>query len=502
MAQDQAPTLQSVIKDIVAARTSLVYLLSDEDRRIEGEIKSLASTIFRTPPNVYTWSCTTGLTLNDDQVIKTPGILDAIDWFMNAQETSFLILHDIHVFLSENPPVVRKLKDAAKKIENNYKTIFMVSPFMTIPVEIEHEVVLVDVPLPSIEEINHALQQVLAREKHRDSLSQSLDQDKVDLFLKAGAGLTTQQVMQAFRKAISGKKTVTQKEIDLLLEEKKQIVRKSGLLDVVTHDISFDDLGGFGNLKNWLKAREDIFSKRARDFGLSLPKGVLMMGISGCGKSLCIKAIADFWKIPLLRLDMGKLYDGVLGTPEECLRRVIKSSEASAPCILWIDEIEAGIANASQKSLGGSASRILAGFLTWMQEKTSPVFIGATANQIELLPPEMLRKGRFDELFYVELPTELEREEIIRIHLSRRNIPLNKFDFQPLVKITNGFNGAEIEVGVSSALFRAYSLKREIKQEDLYVALDSIVPLSTTMQEQIKALERWAHNRAVKAGTS
>jgi SpoVK/Ycf46/Vps4 family AAA+-type ATPase len=501
MAQNGKPNLQAIIKDLIAARTSLVYLLSDEDRRIEADIKNLASTIFRTPPNVYIWSCTTGLTLNDQPVIKSPAIIDTIDWFMNVQETAFLILNDIHVFMAENPPVVRKLKDAAKKIENSYKTIFMVSPFMTIPPEIEHEIMLVDVPLPNIEEINQVLQQVLAREKHRETLIQSLDQDKLDLFMKAGAGLTTQQVMHAFRKAVSGKKSVTPKEIDILMDDKKQIVRKSGLLDVVTHDISFDDLGGFGNLKNWLKARQDIFSQKARDFGLNLPKGVLMMGISGCGKSLCIKAIADFWRIPLLRLDMGKLYDGVLGTPEECLRRVIKTCEATAPCILWIDEIEAGIANASQKSLGGSASRILAGFLTWMQEKTSPVFIGATANQIELLPPEMLRKGRFDELFYVELPTEPEREEIIRIHLSRKNIPLNRFDFQPLVKITGGFNGAEIEVGVSSALFRAYSQQRDVKQEDLYVALDSIVPLSTTMQEQIKALERWAHNRAVKAGT-
>jgi SpoVK/Ycf46/Vps4 family AAA+-type ATPase len=496
----EAQSLISILRDMVAAKTSLIYLLSDEDRRIETEIKTLASSIFRNPPNVYIWSCTTGVTLNDEQVVSSPAIMDALDWFMEIQETAFLILNDIHVFLNENPPVIRRLKDLARRIDNNYKTVFMVSPLMSIPPEIDNDIVLVDVPLPGAEEIERILAQVVAREKHKDALNKSLTQDVKDLFVKAGAGLTSQQVQHAFRKSVSGRQAITSHEIDLLYEEKKQIVRKSGLLELVTHDINFDDLGGFSTLKKWLQMRKDIFSKRARDFGLDLPKGVLMMGISGCGKSLCIKAISAFWEVPLLRLDMGKLYDGILGSPEECLRKVIKTSEATAPCILWIDEIEAGIANAAQKSLGGSASRVLAGFLTWMQEKTSQVFIGATANQIELLPPEMLRKGRFDELFYVELPSDQEREEIIRIHLSRKNIPLNLFEYPPLVKITNGFNGAEIEVGVASALFRAYSANRDVKQEDLYICLESIVPLSTTMQEQIKTLERWAHNRALKAG--
>lgn len=214
-----------------------------------------------------------------------------------------------------------------------------------------------------------------------------------------------------------------------------------------------------------------------------------------------MKAIAAFWKIPLLRLDMGRLYDGLQGSPEECLRKVIKTSEASSPCVLWIDEIEAGIANAGQKSLGGSASRILASFLTWMQEKTSSVFIGATANNIELLPPEILRKGRFDELFYVELPGEDEREEILRIHLARRNIPLDRFDYPPLVKVTEGFNGAELEQGVMAGLFRAFTGNRTVQQNDLFIALENIVPLSTTMKEQIKKLERWAFNRAQRAGS-
>lgn len=491
--------LRSVLKDMVLAKTSLLYLLSDEDRRVESEIRALAAA-FRPPLNVYVWSCTTGVTLNDESILANPAIMDALDWFMNIEETAFFVLNDIHVFLKDNPPVIRKLKDVAKRIDSGYKSIFMVSPILEIPLEINSEIVLVDVPLPGTEEIDKLLTKVVSKEKHRDSLSAALTDDVRDQFLKGGAGLSSQQVIQAFRKAISGKPTVTPHDIDILFEEKRQIVRKSGLLELFTQPMEFDHLGGFGNLKKWLIMRQEIFSKRAREYGLSFPKGVLMMGISGCGKSLGVKAIAAFWRLPLLRLDMGRIYDGIQGSPEECLRKVIKTSEASAPCVLWIDEIEAGIANAGQKTLGGSASRILATFLTWMQEKTSPVFIGATANNIELLPPEILRKGRFDELFYVELPSDNDRMEIIRIHLDKRGVPLNKFDYAPLVKITEGFNGAEIEQGVVGALFRAFSQKREINQSDLHIALESIVPLSTTMKEQIKVLERWAFNRAVRAG--
>ena len=456
--------------------------------------------MFKPPFRVYVWSCTTGVTLEDEVVVPNPSIMAALDWFVQIPETSFLILNDVHVFLKDNPPVIRKLKDTARKIDQSYKTVFMVSPTLEIPLELSTDVALVDVPLPTVDEVDKILNHIVAREKYRDNLSEALTDSVRDQFLKAGAGLTSQQISQAFRKALAGKHAVTARELDILFEEKKQIVKKSGLLELVPQTTAFQQLGGFGNLKKWLMLRREIFSKRAREYGLGLPKGVLLMGISGCGKTLAVKAISAFWKIPLLRLDMGRLYDGTIGTPEECLRKVIKTAEASSPCVLWIDEIEAGIANASQKTLGGSASRILAGFLTWMQEKTSPVFIGATANNIELLPPEILRKGRFDELFYVELPSEKERAEIIRIHLSSRNVPLENFEYDDLVKITEGFNGAEIEQGVLGAIFRAFTENRQVEQKDLYIALESIVPLSTTMQEQIKKLERWAFNRAIRAG--
>jgi ATP-dependent 26S proteasome regulatory subunit len=499
MAQENAKDLRTTLREAVVARTSLVYLLTEEDRRVEGEIKALAGA-FKPPLRVYIWSCTTGVVSDDEVVVPNPSIMGALDWFMGINETAFLILNDINAFLTDNPPLSRKLKDTLRRIENTYKTVFMLSHELAIPAELTNDVVMVDVPLPGLEEVDRVIEAVVAREKNRDALRQSITGEVRELFIKAGSGLTSQQMTQAFRKTVSGKSAITDKELEILYEEKKQIVRKSGLLELVHQDVNFDGLGGFSNLKKWLEQRREIFSQRARDYGLSMPKGVLVMGIPGCGKSLCIKALADFWKLPLLRLDMGRVYDGLQGSPEECFRKVIKSSEASSPCVLWIDEIEAGLANAGQKTLGGAASRVLAAFLTWMQEKTLPVFVGATANAIELLPPEILRKGRFDELFYVELPTAREREEIIRIHLMKKKVQVKGFDFDSLVKITEGFNGAEIEQGVVGSVFRAFTKNREVTQQDLYIALESIVPLSTTMGEQIKALERWAHNRAIKAG--
>lgn len=499
MVEKEAQGLRSVLKDMVIAKTSLVYLLSEEDRRVEYEIKVLASS-FRPAIKVYVWSCTTGITLDDAVVTNSQSIIAALDWFMNIEETAFLVINDIHFFLKDNPPVIRKIKDAKKRIENTYRTIFLLAPTLSIPLELGTEIVLVDVPLPRQDEIERMLYQMISKEKYQESLRESLTDDVRDELLKAGAGLSSQQIFQAFRKSISGRQTIGRQELNILFEEKRQIVKKSGLLELVPLEIDFDQLGGFGNFKKWLTLRKDIFSKRAREYGLSFPKGILLMGISGCGKSLGVKAISAFWRIPLLRLDMGRLYDGIQGSPEECLRKVIKTSEASSPCVLWIDEIEAGIANAGQKSLGGSASRILASFLTWMQEKTSPVFIGATANNIELLPPEILRKGRFDELFYVELPEDYERAEILRIHLARRNVPTDRFDYPSLMKVTEGFNGAELEQGVLGALFRAFTSNREVQHNDLFIALENIVPLSTTMKEQIKQLERWAFNRALRAG--
>jgi vesicle-fusing ATPase len=263
--------------------------------------------------------------------------------------------------------------------------------------------------------------------------------------------------------------------------------------------VDIDKVGGLENIKEWLEVRRLAFSSEAKEFGLDTPKGILLMGISGCGKSLCAKAIATAWNLPLLRLDLNQVYSEAFGSPEEAFRKAIKTVEAAAPCVLWIDEIEAGITRSGEKSGDSPTSRIFGYFLTWMQEKAYPVFVTATANQIDLLPPEILRKGRFDEIFFITLPNLKERKEIFRIHLQNRGKNPESFNLDSLAKNTEGLSGAEIEQAVISALFESYSKGKELDDRELIIAASTIVPLSTTMREEISKLERWASNRAVKA---
>jgi vesicle-fusing ATPase len=303
----------------------------------------------------------------------------------------------------------------------------------------------------------------------------------------------------ALRRTFVGRDELGEDAVDALLEEKAQLVRKSGTLDFVRSRVDIDKVGGLENIKEWLEVRRLAFSSEAKEFGLDTPKGILLMGISGCGKSLCAKAIATAWNLPLLRLDLNQVYSEAFGSPEEAFRKAIKTVEASAPCVLWIDEIEAGITRSGEKSGDSPTSRIFGYFLTWMQEKAYPVFVTATANQIDLLPPEILRKGRFDEIFFITLPNLKERKEIFRIHLQNRGKNPESFNLDSLAKNTDGLSGAEIEQAVISALFESYSKGKELDDRELIIAASTIVPLSTTMREEISKLERWASNRAVKA---
>lgn len=270
-------------------------------------------------------------------------------------------------------------------------------------------------------------------------------------------------------------------------------------MEFVVNDTAMDHLGGMENLKNWLQRRETAFGLDNISSGVNMPKGVLIMGISGCGKSLFVKVIATRWRLPLIRLDMGVVYGGAFGSPESSLRRALRTAEAIAPCVLWIDEIEAGISSQGFKAEGGAASRVLGSFLTWMQEKNAPVFVAATANAIEILPAELLRKGRFDEIFYMGLPDETAREEIFRIHMKKQNIDPSGIDVGLLARLAKRFSGAEVEQVVKSAAFEALADKRPIVEEDFLAVLRKTVPLAVTMNEQIGSIEAWAFKRAVPA---
>jgi SpoVK/Ycf46/Vps4 family AAA+-type ATPase len=309
-------------------------------------------------------------------------------------------------------------------------------------------------------------------------------------------GLTADEIGHLVSKVFGSRKTFDEAAFLEVLAEKEQMSRKEGVLEFVPPRFSLDDVGGYAILKRWLEKRRQLFSKDALDAGIPIPKGILLMGISGCGKSLCVKTISTLWNLPLFRLDMN----AVFGTdnPELTFLRALRAVEAVSPAVLWIDEIEMGVGG-YREGQDASMSRIFSGFLTWMQEKAALVFVAATANRIHLLPAEIIRKGRFDQVFFVDLPNEEERKQIFSIHLRKNRCDVGKFDLVFLSKATNGWNGAEIEQAVVSAVVDAYAEKRELSEDDMYRMIAATVPLAVTMEEQIKQIRSWAHERALNA---
>jgi SpoVK/Ycf46/Vps4 family AAA+-type ATPase len=374
------------------------------------------------------------------------------------------------------------------------------SPVQQVPIELEKEVVVLDFPLPTMAELNQVLSGHLA-----DSRNRRLTTDAREKLLKAALGLTRDEAEKVYRKAQVTAGRLTEAEVDIVLSEKKQLIRRNGILEYIEEDETIDSVGGLEELKRWLKQRSNAFTERAREYGLPQPKGMLILGVPGCGKSLIAKTTARLWGLPLLRLDMGRVYDGsMVGRSEANLRNALKTAESISPVILFIDELDKAFAGSagSADSDGGTSSRIFGSFLTWMQDKKSPVFVMATANRVERLPGEFLRKGRFDEIFFVDLPISEERQDIFNIHLSKRRRDIARFDIEQLAKVSEGFSGAEIEQAIIASMYDAFAQEREFTQLDIIAAIKSTLPLSKTMTEQVTALRDWARQRARPAASS
>ncbi len=490
------------LRRLLASRASLIYLISEEEERVERIVGSAAKKVLGDSVVLYTWSCTNGLARGSEVVDGSPDPVDGLRTYVSQKDNSVLIFNDLHLLIPNNARLIRKLKECARNLRTSKRAIFFPAPDLVLPQELYSVFRIEDVPLPSYDELARLLDIVIDQHPKAASVRTSLTDELKDRIVVAAKGFTANQAMEAFKASVVQEETISAGTVDYVMSEKAALVRKSGVLEFVDVSTGSWEIGGLTNLKKWLSERGRAFSPDAAKRGLTPPKGILAMGVSGCGKSLCIKAVAAYWKIPLLRLDMGLIYDGLAGPPEEAMRKAIKTSEALAPCVLWIDEIEAGIANQEQKAAGGSESRVMAQFLTWMQEKTAAVFVGATANEVEALPPEILRKGRFDELFYVGLPSKEERKQILSIHMKRRKLNVKKFDLDYLAQSTDGLNGAEIEQGVISGVYEAMSQNTELTEHILANCLRNIVPLSRTMKERIQQIEAWARDRAVKASMS
>lgn len=492
------PFPTEIIRRFIAAKYPILYLVSWEEERVERMVKLLGTKLFPNPIKFYTWSCVGGMRSDEAEIDDTSDAIQALDRVIGDQETGFYLFRDLHFFLTD-PRLIRKLREVYRILRSSYKTLFILSPVLALPNELQREVAVVDIWLPDMDELGEIFDMVVGSHKNSEKIRGSITQALREKCIRAMLGLGSVEMELALRRTLIGKEGIDDGVVDALLEEKAQLVRKSGTLEFVRDRISLDDIGGLENLKEWLQTRVLAFSTEAKKFGLDVPKGLLIMGISGCGKSLCAKAVATAWNLPLLRLDLNQVYSGTSGSPEEAFQRAVNTVEAMAPCVLWIDEIEAGITRSGEKTSDSPASRIFGYFLTWMQEKQYPVFVAATANRIDLLPPEILRKGRFDEIFFVPLPSQKERREVFRIHLLRRGRNPELFDLDSLAKNTEGLSGAEIEQAVVSALFESFSKRKELDDMELIIASSSMVPLSTTMREDISKLERWAFNRAVKA---
>jgi SpoVK/Ycf46/Vps4 family AAA+-type ATPase len=408
------------------------------------------------------------------------------------------VLRDFHPFLRDHT-VVRRLREAAFGLEASNKTVILLGPVLKIPQELEKEITVVDFELPSVDQLGALLEEIVTSAGQHGAIQVNLDRRQRGRLVQACLGLTANEAANAVAKAIvQAGGRLDGDAVEAVTAEKQQIIRKSGLLEFYSSEEQLANVGGLDILKEWLRKRVRAFGDEARAFGLPEPKGILLVGVQGCGKSLVAKSVANSWRLPLLRLDVGRLFSSLVGSSEENLRTAIRVAESIAPVVLWVDEIEKGFSGvgSSNMSDAGTAARVFGSFITWLQEKRAPVFVIATANLVGQLPPELVRKGRFDEIFFVDLPSAAERAEIWRIHLVKRNRDPGQFDLHTLAMASDGLSGAEIEQAVIAGLYEAFDKGRPLEMADLLDVLQDTVPLSQMMQEEIGALRAWAKQRA------
>ena len=535
-------TMKEELSTLIKAKYPLIYLVSSEEERgedaivkiieqIEGEknpqkaiIKKAnieSSDEFLTDDyseeesypyrRVFIWTVTHGMVKYGESrnttKHNTVSPEAAIEWVIRQKRDDIYIFKDLHPFI-DSAVITRWLRDAIASFKGTDKIIILMSPVQVIPIELEKEVVVLDYPLPTLEELDQVLEKQLSLSRplfSKKSKKNLLKQEVREKLLKAALGLTKDEAQKVYRKAFVQAGRLTDQEVDIILSEKKQLIRRNGILEYIEEDETIDSIGGLEEIKHWLKQRSNAFTEKAREYGLPQPKGMLILGVPGCGKSLIAKTTSRLWGLPLLRLDMGRVYDGsMVGRSEANLRNALKTAESISPAILFIDELDKSFAGGagSADSDGGTSSRIFGSFLTWMQEKNSPVFVMATANRVDRLPGEFLRKGRFDEIFFVDLPSLKERQDIFRIHLEKRRDDITRFNLDELAKIADGFSGAEIEQAIIAAMYEAFALEREFTQFDILAAVKSTLPLSRTMTEQVNALRDWARTRARPASAS
>jgi ATP-dependent 26S proteasome regulatory subunit len=473
-------------------------VISSEEARAEAEIAAACTSLKR---RLHAWSSTEGLVdTKEGRVTACPDPLEALqllDSMFAADSPRHVVLfRDLQLHLDQSDPMlVRRIKDILRVAKGNGHALVLLGCRLKLPPELEHEITHVDFSLPGPAQLGNVLDGILKSAKIKN-----VHEVVREAALQSALGLTTTEAENAFALSVVETKGIDHK---IIAREKAHTLKKNGLVEVVEATTSLDDIGGLGLLKDWLQRRAGAFSESAKTYGLPAPKGLLIVGIPGTGKSLTAKATAGAFGLPLLRLDMGRVFGGIVGQSEANLRSVIQTAEAIAPCVLWIDEIEKGFSGSqsSGSTDGGTSSRVFGSFLSWMQEKTQAVFVVATANDVSKLPPEFLRKGRFDEMFFVDLPDALERAQIWDIVIKRHGRRPTDYDTVVLARACEQFTGAEIEAVFIDAMHEAYAAGKEPGPKEILEAMTNTVPLANLMDGQIAALRHWAKGRAREAAS-
>jgi AAA+ superfamily predicted ATPase len=476
MSKDLSQQLATLIK----ARYPLIQLLTYEEQRAERLLDRTAKDLGAA---LFTWSSSEGLQNPSGPIAGTENCEQALIRVATTTEPTIFIFRDLHGQLTQ-APILRRLRDLARTLGPRRQAIVLLGAIPVNPPELSKDLVVVDLPLPDSEEVGRLLQALLKRQNLQ------LPPERIERFVRGSLGLTEEEIKRLYARILLSGAGFADSDLASLIEEKRRTIRRSRFLELWEGGSSIQDVGGMENLKRWLQERQAGFTAQARAFGLPEPKGVFLLGVQGCGKSLMAKAVADMWRLPLLRLDVSAVYGGQGVDEQQSLRETIRVAESLAPAVLWIDEIEKGF------QAGEAGGEAFGYFLTWMQEKTRPVFVVSTANEVRGLPPELLRKGRFDEIFFVDLPGTHERLNILEIHLRRRGRDPDKFDLVRVAEETERFSGAELEQLVVSALYAAFAEQREVATEDLLDGSRESVPLSVTMDDRLKELREWARPRA------
>jgi len=496
MSESGARKTWGPLAEVFAAGRPLSYVRSADEGRVVELMRAAAGGAFAAPVPLWIWTATEGVRRDGaDEPGEPLGAREALDFVSHHEGPGLFLLKDFHQPIRDSADIRRRLRDLYESCIDTGKFVVVSSPVRELPEDLVNNIALIELPVPTLDELiefaRREAEAVAAAGGTSDASDPTLQQ-----LARALQGLSFDEARHAIRRARSERNALDAESVPALLEEKRALVNRTGIIEFIPSVSGIEAIGGLSVMKDWLLERRKLFQMRDALSADIVPKGVLVMGISGCGKSLAVKAIASCFELPLYRIDMVEVFSGLHGKPEAAFARACKLLESIAPAVAWFDEIEAGISTTAKE---GELGRMFGFFLTWMQEKTRGLFVGATANRIDLLPAEMIRKGRFDEVFFVDLPADEERLDIFRVHLRHRGIDSTPFNLDPLKKFTRGWTGAEIEQAVVSALTTAKLQDRELTDVDLLDATANVVPLSKTMKEQVDHIRGWAFDRAVRA---